>query len=499
MYKDSTRLVLWVHHPVHSPTPPDPTTPKELLANIVAMRNTVPVIAFITIVRYHDRFPWLQTSQSFNAVLELAVRHSAVGTVRKLLHSMQACGKAFDERTVALVTRLRVRVSHRSLLRLRRRWMPQSTLGAHNRHIRGDGPAHHIASLFGETIEAELARVQSDTSLEVLSELLGTPHGVSRREYREAYLKAFRRDIKKVVTFERLLRKRRKRGQVFLPKLTVASVPPHSGSPISAIEGLSRDYEALAARPAKEFGSRIPPLSTELVSHLVAKIPSTRNRGAIHHIHLLLIRRFLLEGKREVGTQIATAYVQELCLRHTSLPHHVVIKVLSIVHLLLHAKYGCSSYAEGRNILVAMLQLHSDLKPQPRTLVILLQNLRTANRRSVRAYEALQWFRKRWPEIEDESVRRTVAKFALQGKSPRGEAIAREMAEREATFGTRWRMRVARGEDLAKPRARSFGKIYTREHRDKQEWIRMGLITRRAGFELASGAGSGKHYVGRIS
>lgn len=450
------------------------------------MRNAVPVIAFIRIVRYHDSFPWLQTSHSFNTVLELTVRHSAIGTVRKLLRAMQSSGKLFDERTVELVTRLRVRLGHRTLLKLRRRWLPQSTLGAHNRPMRALVPGGRIGALFGDAIEAELAQVEQGASLAILSEFLGTPQRVSVKAYRDAYLKAFRRDMKKVRSFERLERKKRKRRLVFLPKLTLASIAARPGTPLSAYESIVRDYDALAARPTRDFAPHIPPLSTTLMSRFATKARPRQDPGTLHRISLLLVRRFLLEGKREIAIRFATAHVQELCAGHISLPSRINSRILHIVHLLLHAKYGCPSYTHGRNTLMDILPLHPDLKPTPQTLVILLQNLRTADRRSVRAYETLQWFRKRWPDIEDEAVRRTVAKFALQGKGPRGEMIAREMAQREAELGTRWRFPVARHEDLSHPRARSFASVYTRENRDKQEWIRMGLITRRGGFELAT-------------
>ena len=454
------------------------------------MRNAIPVIALAQISRYHDCYPWLQTSRSFNTVLELAVRHSAIGTARKLLRAMDARNAPFTERTVALITRLRVRVGHRMALRVRRRWLPQSTLGAHNRAspTGRDTPGERIGELFGDLMDTEVGNLPAGTSLGVLGEYLGTPHRLSAREYQKAYLRTYRKDMRKVLNFENLLRRRSKRARkrigrrIFLPKLTLASLPPQSTG--SAYGLISKEYEALASRPAKDFVPRPAPLSSLLMTRLLAKVRPEQDPETVQHVCILMIRRLLLEGKRDMAIQFATARLRELCGSQTSLPPSVVKGAMHIIHLPLQAKYGCPSFADGRRTLLAFLRIHRDLKPLPMTVCILLQNLRKANRRSVRAYEALQWFRKRWPSVEDESVRRTVAKFALQGKSKVGLEIAKEMAQREATLGTRWRVPLAQYQDLSHVRPRAFGLIYTRENRDKQEWIRMGLITRKGGFDL---------------
>jgi hypothetical protein len=349
-----------------------------------------------------------------------------------------------------------------------------------------DTPGERIGRLFGDAMDVEVGRLQPGVSLGVLSEYLGTPNRLPAREYREAYLGSYRRDVRKVSSFENLLSSKRKR-RVFLPKLTLASVPPQPSSPLSAYEVISMDYEALESRPTKDFAPRTPPLSTTLMSRLAAKVYPAKDPQAIRHVSLLMVRRLLLEGKRDVAFRFATAHVQQLCTTQISLPPPIIKRIFQIIHLLLHAKYGCPSYTVGRQTLLEFLRIHPNLKPLPKTLFILLQNLRNANRRSFRAYEALKWFRKRWPEVEDESVRRTVAKFAIQGKNKEGVVIAKEMAQREAKLGTRWRVPPAHHQDLSHARARAFGQIYTRENRDKQEWIRMGLITRKGGFHLAKG------------
>jgi hypothetical protein len=62
-----------------------------------------------SLVSYHNTFPDQQSSQSYNLLLRLAIRHSAFGTAHALLQSMRASRVAEDKTTWKLCVRLLVR------------------------------------------------------------------------------------------------------------------------------------------------------------------------------------------------------------------------------------------------------------------------------------------------------------------------------------------------------------------------------------------------------
>ena len=62
-----------------------------------------------SLVAYHDAFPDVQSSRSYNLLLRLAIRHSAFGTAHALLRSMRASRIPEDQTTWKLCVRLLVR------------------------------------------------------------------------------------------------------------------------------------------------------------------------------------------------------------------------------------------------------------------------------------------------------------------------------------------------------------------------------------------------------
>jgi hypothetical protein len=62
-----------------------------------------------SLVAHHDAFPDLQSSRSYNFLLQLAIRHSAFGTAHALLRSMRASRVPEDQTTWKLCVRLLVR------------------------------------------------------------------------------------------------------------------------------------------------------------------------------------------------------------------------------------------------------------------------------------------------------------------------------------------------------------------------------------------------------
>ena len=68
-----------------------------------------PHVSIQSLVSYHNTFPDRQSSQSYNLLLHLAIRHSAFGTARALIRLMRASRVPEDQTTWKLCVRLLVR------------------------------------------------------------------------------------------------------------------------------------------------------------------------------------------------------------------------------------------------------------------------------------------------------------------------------------------------------------------------------------------------------
>lgn len=473
------RLFPWIYHPIYSPFPPEPTTPTELFANVVAMRNARPAIPPNRIMNYHERWPWLQSERSFSALVELAIRHSSVGMARKLVQAAISSGLGMSEKMEALVTRLKVRLGHRTLVKLRKARVPPVKGSVHLKELPGD-----VIARYTQEIAKEQLQGIRDPSLRVLAEFLGTPQRKNPRDFRIAYLYIYRREMRSLY---RDPPEENQQERVVLPILSCPGPLIKETSPPSLYESLQREYLRLEGLPLKDFTPRTPPLPPTLLSRLVSNIPQNCDPVQFSALHFPLIRRLLLLGQRSSALEYAFTCVKNACHTREHIPFQLAKQILRIVHLLIHRKYGCPSYAVGFETLKAFLHLHCEIKPTSETLCILLQTLGKARRKAQPAFDALNWFLDRWPEeeIENEAVRRTIAKYGIQERTDKGRELALEMASREARFGTRWRDDQIRLVDLS-ARARPFSEVYTRSWRDKMKWIKMGLITRSKGFVLKS-------------
>jgi len=453
--------------------------------------NTFPVISLTKMVRYHEQYAWLQSSETFDTLLELAVRHSSIGCARKLVLGMRANGIAPTERTVLLITRLKIRLGHRIILRLRKGLLPPPQSSSIGGTYPQEMPGDRISRLIQDLNDERLQNVDG-VSLRLLTEYLATPQRRRPNEYKNTYLYAYRRDMRRVFALEDNVRRGQMKysnGRIVLPRLTLASVQEGQTNFLQAYEQVKKEYSHLEARPAGDFVPRTPSFSTVLMARLASMMPE-HDPLDFPLLHTLLIRRLLLQNQRQAAIDYASTYVKNICANKSTLTLQLIGQIRRIIHLLIHRKYGCPSYSVGLHTMLSFLRFHPDMTPESHTLFILLQLLRSARRRGERSFEALNWFRQRWTGIEDEPVRRTIAKLGLQDKSESGRMIALDMASREARFGTRWR----RGHqislhDLSNPRLRSkpFAEVYTRSWRDKEKWIRMGLAKRIPGFVLREG------------
>jgi hypothetical protein len=466
---------------------PPPTTAKELVNRLVALRNTVPVVPLTKIMQYHDHFPWIQSQKSFNILIELAVRHSSVGATRRLVKAMQERNIPSNERTHILVTRLKIRVGHRTtyLLRTGRLKGRMSDGPGQQDVISGSKPGDVIAIIAGETADRYLPPVDRP-SAKLLTEHLGTPHREDPYEYKDAYLYAIRRQLRDLFISQPVPGQDNRR--------TTEQADMHGGhselleeeniDTLPLYEKLIDAYSHATTRLAKDFMPSTPPLSLELLGKITYALDRKSHKKEYFNLSFQLTRRLLLLNQRTMAIDFAMAYARELCKDRSTLPSELSDQLIRLCHLLIHRKYGCRSYSVGRNALLSFLEVHPDLKPRANTLFILLQTLESAHGRGTRAYNALRWFRERWEDTEDESVRRTVAKYALQENTTESLRIAQEMTVREAQIGTRWRRpnKARELKDFSENKLKPFSEIYTHEHQDKEKWIRMGLIQRRPGF-----------------
>jgi hypothetical protein len=77
--------------------------------HLLHLYTSSPYVSIQSLVSYHNTFPDQQSSQSYNLLLRLAIRHSAFGTVRALMQSMRASRVPEDQTTWKLCIRLLVR------------------------------------------------------------------------------------------------------------------------------------------------------------------------------------------------------------------------------------------------------------------------------------------------------------------------------------------------------------------------------------------------------
>lgn len=174
--------------------------------------------------------------------------------------------------------------------------------------------------------------------------------------------------------------------------------------------------------------------------------------------------------------------------------------VLDLVHLHLRRQYNVGSDGKLGGFKHSMSIFHRyftssviGLKPTPMSLFYLLNNLNRNAARGWRAFRVLRHMRAKWgPGIENEGVRRLVAKFATEDNRP---DIAQVMLMRELEEGTRWREPPS-SETAFDGRGRALMKrnveVYVGLEQAKGRWIRLGLVRPRAGFVPAIPLPEGK-------
>ncbi|KAI0830578.1 hypothetical protein BC628DRAFT_881194 [Trametes gibbosa] len=88
---------------------PEPSTPDELLANLLLATTQGSLPPLGPLLAYHGKYAGLRSTASFNLLMRLAIRHASFGTVRTLLDRMVREGVAGDVETRTLRVRCMVR------------------------------------------------------------------------------------------------------------------------------------------------------------------------------------------------------------------------------------------------------------------------------------------------------------------------------------------------------------------------------------------------------
>ena len=200
-----------------------------------------------------------------------------------------------------------------------------------------------------------------------------------------------------------------------------------------------------------------------------------------------LSRRLLIVGRGDLARSVLDTFVNSF---KPPVRERDLRDVLDLVHLHLRRQYNVEVDGALGKFKHPMSIFHRyftnsaiGLKPTPMSLFYLLNNLNRSGVRGWRAFRVLRHMRTKWgPQIENEGVRRLVAKFAIEDNRP---DIAQVMLMRELEEGTRWREGPS-SETAFDAMGRALMKrnveVYVGLERAKRAWIRLGLVRALPGF-----------------
>lgn len=97
------------HPPQSVPRLIHPSTPEELVLRLHQILTFTPIPSLRRLVRYHNSYLSLQSSTSYNFLIQLAIRHSAYGLAKRLFLAMEETRIRLDGESKMLFIRLLVR------------------------------------------------------------------------------------------------------------------------------------------------------------------------------------------------------------------------------------------------------------------------------------------------------------------------------------------------------------------------------------------------------
>ena len=419
-----------------------PTTPEEMYRSLVFLSKpsvTGTTQPFEFLHHYHDSYPELHTTRSYNFLIGLAMGCGELDTAARLLQRMYHRDLTDDLETRVLRVRLMVR-----------------------------------QGLWGEAWETQVA--QGPLPLPVWLEFFGTIKHNDQKVMDIAALQQYLMQKgppppqKGGTTIQQGPRSARSPQQDFDDPIPPTQPPSHAtlpehadgveGAPYSirgdlgvdVLSGLSpadKPMSAGATVPVRDpsddkwnadglwFGRQraegdswrrpVPPpppsLSTELGRYetLMRSFPALTAKETAcmpPRVMQTLVKWFVRTGNRAGAFDTTKAYVAGLPER---LSRGDMEACLKMIHpQLVPAKENLTGYFKARKTLDALLKLHADLRPDATTLVYLLNSLRTTTRCGTLGLELVSQFRRRYGQaVVDERVRWRLAWLALKQRQVR--------------------------------------------------------------------------------
>ncbi|KAF8905499.1 hypothetical protein CPB84DRAFT_1771591 [Gymnopilus junonius] len=194
---------------------------------------------------------------------------------------------------------------------------------------------------------------------------------------------------------------------------------------------------------------------------------------------LCLVRLLIRTGKYDRALHLTKAYFEAI---PRSIDAKTIRRCLAIIHAHMAAttrKKALANFYERNRVLFSLLKFHRQLRPNSRTLYLLLHPLARARPSGSVAWKVLRKWRNEWGTyVEDRRVQRRVAQFALkEGRMD----VVKEMvlAEQADTHYRRRRLfelQITNG--LKKSRAKwrmklAFRNIYPRNGIEALRWSRL--------------------------
>jgi len=202
-----------------------------------------------------------------------------------------------------------------------------------------------------------------------------------------------------------------------------------------------------------------------------------------------LVQLLIRAGKHGRALNLTKAYLKAI---PRTIDAKTVRRCLGIIHAHIVATSGKNALAkfyQSRRTLVSLLKLHPRLRPNSRTLYLLLHPLARARPSGSVAWKVLCAFKSQWgPRVEDRRVQRRVAQFALKegrmdvvetmilsekadARYRRRRLLEEKMTDALKRVIAKWRMRLA------------FRNVYPRNGREARLWYRLRARTRRKAYQ----------------
>lgn len=195
-----------------------------------------------------------------------------------------------------------------------------------------------------------------------------------------------------------------------------------------------------------------------------------------------LVQLLVMTKNRERALALTKAFFKTMS---RSMDSRNVMWCLNIVHVLMMSsplKDGLPRFYETRKILLSSVKLHPLLRPNSRSLYLLLAPLRRAKHCGTIAWKTLRTFRSYWGKmVVDLSVKRRVAQLAL--KEGRLDVVKKLGLPELPSYGS-CRHRRSNEKNLATASRRgplasqirlSSREFYFREGREARLWVRLKM------------------------